>query len=147
MASGVVWDAIRDHLVANWTATPIAFENDNTLSDGSSVPPDPQSVPAWISVEITGTVYGQQSIGAALQADNRWDEEGILFVDVLVQSGAGSSQARAYAKQVADLFRGLTLLSGSLEFQDAYIGRGQRAEREGNWFFFPCDIEWRRIEA
>lgn len=144
MASGAVYSAIEDYLKANWTTTPIAFENKDQFEDGTPIPPpgDP-----WIEVEMTGTVYGQQSIGAGVQAQNRWDEEGILFINVFVRGGTGSATARTYAKSLADLFRGTTLLSGSLEFMDAYIGKGQPGEREGNWYLVPVDIDWRRIDA
>lgn len=144
MASGAVYSAIEDYLKANWTTTRIAFENKSEFEDGTPIPP-PDGY--WLEVEMTGTVYGQQSIGAGVQAQNRWDEEGILFLNVYAPSGVGSQAARTYAKSLADLFRGTTLLSGSLEFMDAYIGKGQPGEREGNWYLVPIDIDWRRIDA
>ena len=139
MGSDAVYGAIKDFLVASWTLTPIRFENENF------VPPDPP-VP-WISVFLSGVVYGQQSIGANTQAANRWDEEGILWLFVLVPVGEGAINARSYAKQLADLFRGTTLLSGSLEFRDSFIGQGELAVEIGNWFKLPVDVEWRRIDA
>ena len=145
MASGAVYQAIRDHLVATWTATPLAFENEDVDQHGNPLPPDPP-VP-FVEIELTGTSYGQQSIGESRQADNRWDEEGVLFLHVLVAGGAGSMLARTYAKQLADLFRGTTLLGGNLEFLDSFIGRGRPGERDGNWYLIPVDIEWRRVEA
>lgn len=147
MASGTVYSAIEAYLKQNWTTTPIVFENKNTTEDGQAVPPDPELVPAWVEVEITGTVYGQQSIGMSNQANNRWDEEGVLFINVYVKSGTGSALARTYAKSLADMFRGTTLLSGSLEFLDAFIGKGQPGAREGNWYLVPVDQEWRRIDG
>lgn len=144
MASGTVYSAIEAYLLENWTTTPLVFENQTSMNDGSPVPP--ASGP-WVEVEMTGTVYGQQSIGMSDQADNRWDEEGMLFLNVNVPSGTGSGTARTYAKSLADLFRGRTLLSGSLEFMDAFIGHGQASEREGNWWLLPVDIEWRRIDG
>lgn len=145
MASGAVYDAIRARLIASWSTTPIAFENEDTDTAGNVIPPNTQ-IP-WIDVEMTGTLYGQESIGASLQADNRWDEEGILFLHVLVPSGEGAHDARTYAKSLADIFRGLTLLSGSLEFRDAFIGRGVPGRRDGNWFSITVSIEWRRMDA
>lgn len=65
----------------------------------------------------------------------------------MVPVGTGSLDARRCAKQLADLFRGVTLLSGSLEFRDAFIGQGELAVEVGNWFKLPVDIEWRRIDA
>jgi hypothetical protein len=71
---------------------------------------------------------------------------GNLWLSVFVPVGSGGSRARQLAKLLADIFRGVTLLSGNLEFLDAFIGEGMAAE-EGNWFELPCVIEWRRMEA
>lgn len=146
MASAEVYDAIRTYLLSAWTSTPIAFENENVDQNGNEVPPNPAH--PWVDVEMTGTLYGQQSIGASVQADNRWDEEGVLFLHVLVESGSGSRTARQHAKALADLFRGKNdLLAGNLEFLDAFLGSGRPGRREGNWFEIPVAIEWRRVEA
>lgn len=152
MASGAVSAAIEDFLggvgetPAAWTVTPLLFENKVVDQGGNALPretPEP-----FVSVEFTGRSYGQVSIGASLQADNRWDEEGMLFLDVFWPVGTGSREARAAAKQLTDKFRGLTLLSGNLEFGDAAIGSGAKSEKyNGNYFVIPVDIEWRRVEA
>lgn len=145
MSSDTVYDAIRAYLTAQWTATPIRFENE--VADASNNPLPPSTPTSWIAMAISGTAYGQQSIGAAEQTDNRWDEEGILWLYVMVPSGTGASLARQHAKALADLFRGTTLLSGSLEFMDAYIGRGAPSTENGNWWEIAVDIEWRRMDA
>lgn len=155
MAADAVYDAIKAFLetpanVAS-LADPITsvvptfrFEN----SAGFITPTDASGAPTpWIAVGMSGVVYGQQSMGAARQADNRWDEDGTLWLPVYVASGTGSSRARQLAKLIADLFRGLTMLSGSLEFGDAFIGAGAASEEDGNWYEIPLGIEWRRVEA
>ncbi|MEI9995096.1 MAG: phage tail terminator-like protein [Rhizomicrobium sp.] len=118
---------------------PIRYENEPFVKPE---PPKP-----WVAVSLSGIVYGQASIGAHEQADNRWDEAGQLWLPVFVPSGSGSSRARQLAKQLANLFRGLTLLDGSLEFMDAFIGTGAPSEEKGSWYELPVSIEWRRIEA
>ncbi|HEX4302834.1 MAG TPA: hypothetical protein VHZ78_08570 [Rhizomicrobium sp.] len=151
MADDAVYDAIKAHLqdasvVAiladpdTSVVPPFRFENDLF---GVPEPPAP-----WISMALTGVIYGQVSIGAPTAAQNRWDEEGHLWLPVFVPVGTGSSRARNLCKQLADIFRGLTLLDGSLEFMDAFIGEGTAAaEEEGNWFQLPLAIEWRLIDA
>lgn len=118
---------------------PIRFENERFAQPR---PPAP-----WIAMALTGVVYGQQSIGASEQADNRWDESGDLWLSVFVPTGSGSSRAWQLGRLLADIFRGRTLLAGSLEFMDAFIGQGTPAEDEGNWFVLPISIEWRHIDA
>lgn len=148
MAADAVYDAIKSYLqtaanvsgLANATTgvvPPFRFENENFEK------PDTE----WISVALTGVLYGQQSIGASLQADNRWDERGHLWLPVMVPVGSGGSRARQIAKLLADIFRGRTMLSGSLEFLDTFIGEGSPSAEEGNWFELPVAIEWRRVEA
>lgn len=155
MAADAVYDAIKTYLetpanvavLADPTTSVVPtfrFENDDdfqtpTDSAGNPIP--------WIDMALSGVLYGQQSIGASDQADNRWDETGNLWLSVYVKTGTGGSRARQLAKLLADIFRGLTLLSGSLEFMDAFIGRGGPAEEEGNWFELPVIIEYRRMDA
>lgn len=150
MAADAVYDAIKSYLetAANIAVLadpdtdavpPFRFENENFDK------PDPPA--PWIAVALTGVLYGQQSLGASLQADNRWDESGHLWLPVFVPTGTGSSRARQVAKLLADIFRGLTLLSNSLEFRDAFIGEGGPAAESGNWYELPLVIEWRRVDA
>jgi hypothetical protein len=148
MAADTVYDAIKAYLAAS-TAS---------LADpvGGSVPtiryenekfdkPEPPS--PFVAMAVSSTVYGQQSIGASIQADNRWDEKGTLWLFVMVPTGYGASRARGLAKQCCDLFRGKTLLGGNLEFMDAFIGRGAEAQEAGNWFELPVGIDWLHVEA
>lgn len=151
MAADAVYDAIKSYLqtAANvavlvdpdtGVVPPFRFENENFEKPN---PPSP-----WIAVAMTGVLYGQQSLGASVQSDNRWDESGHLWLPVFTPSGSGSSRARQIAKMLANIFRGLnTLLNGSLEFRDAFIGEGAPASEDGNWYELPLVIEWRRVEA
>lgn len=150
MADDAVYDAIKTFLSTPGNVAVLAdpltsavptfrFENERFVKPNPPLP--------WISVALTGVLYGQESIGASDQADNRWDETGHLWLPVFVPTGTGVSRARQIAKQLANLFRGLTLLSGTLEFMDAFIGEGEPAEEEGNWFKLPVTIEWRRMDA
>ncbi len=145
MASNVVYDAIKTYLTGAWTTTPTQWENEPEVvkvdtTTGARIP--------WVMVEMTGTLYGQQSIGAADPVtDNRWDEEGDLWLHVFVPTGSGGQTARTYAKTLVDLFRGTQLASDHLEFMDATIGMGQPGDEEGLWFRISVKIEWRYIEA
>ncbi len=146
MASGTVSTAIEQQLIAQWTATPLLLENKTATENGIVMPPD--TAIYWVEVSFTGRDYSQVAIGASIQADNRWDEEGVLFLTVFAPIGDGSRTARTYAKQLADLFRGLVLLGGNLEFLGASIGEGAKSDKySGNYFVIPVDIDWRHVEA
>lgn len=140
MASDAVYEAVKDYLTAQWSATPIKWENDTFQK--------PQPPAPWIAVEMTGTLYAQQSIGAGdEQTENRWDEDGILWLLIYVPTGSGSVTARRYAKQLADLFRGTLLLNDDLEFMDASIGAGEPGDDDGAYYMIQVSIDWRRMEA
>jgi hypothetical protein len=124
MASGPVFDAVKSYISTNWTATRVRFENEPFELDNGY----------FLDIEMTGSAYGQQSIGAGRQKDNRWDEEGSLWIHVMAPINSGGSQVRAYAKQAADMFKGTTLIGGGLEFLDAMIGRGQPGFEDGMYF-------------
>jgi hypothetical protein len=148
MASGEVSGAIEDYLLTAWTTTPLLFENKTEFERGAGVAP-PSDPIAFVEVSFTGRSYGQESIGIHPVSGNRWDEEGIVFFDVLVPVTTGSRTARTYAKSLANLFRGkVDLLNENLEFMDASIGQGEKsAKYNGNYFVIPVDLEWRRVEA
>lgn len=138
MATDPVFDAIKAHLVANWTTTPLAYPNEWS---------DPAEGAGWVYFEIAGTDYDQVSIGAGSQAANRWDEEGMLWLHVMVPRGTGESEARADARALARLFRGAQLLSGNLEFGRASVGIGEPGDETGNWHRITTSVEWRWIDA
>lgn len=139
-----VFEAIESYLgdgvsTGAWTACRIYYPNDGFQPPADGSP--------FVKFEITGTIYGQQSIGAAVQADNRWDEAGHIWLHVMVQAGSGTGPARGAAKALAVLFRGLRLLNDRLEFLDAGIGMGEPGDGDGNWFRISVDQRWRLIEA
>lgn len=138
MASDVVYSAIKTYLTAQWTNCPIAWENE---SFDKPEPPAP-----WVLFEITGNMYDQQSIGDSPQAANRWDEEGMMWLHVMVPKGTGSVLARHYAKGLADVFRGARLID-TMEFLSATIGEGAPGDEQGNYFRVSVSIDWRRWEA
>jgi hypothetical protein len=148
MASGAVSAAIEDYLIAHWATTPLLMENDNRDAvSGVPLPPSPDPAP-FVEVNFSGRSYGQASLGASVQSANRWDEDGFVSFDVLVPINTTSRVARTNAKSLADLFRGLLLLNGSLEFLDAAISSGSPSSKyNGNYYVIPVDIEWRRVDA
>lgn len=140
MASGSVYTAIRNHIEANWSALPVAWENE---------PFNPPATGIWIYIEMTGTIYEQKSIGAADDGSdtNRWDEEGVLYAYFHMTKMSGTKTARDHAKAFADLFRAVYLDGGKIEFLGASIGQGQLADDERRWFQIPVTIDWRKIDA
>lgn len=123
MATFSAYNAVRNHLAANWTATPICWPNEDFT------PPDQG---AWVAVEMEGGLYEQRSIGAENQASNRWVEEGTLQLHVLVPFGTGELQASLYLEQLSTLLRGLEL-PGSTIFESMHLGVGV-GDDTGKWW-------------
>ncbi len=138
MASDIVSDAIRAYLTSNWVETPIQYENESF---------EPPALMNWVALEMTGTLYGQMSLGADVQSENRWDEEGVLWLHVFVKTGSGSSTLRRQCKALADLFRGARLLNDAIEFLDAQIGMGDQGDDDGTTYRISVSIDWRREDA
>lgn len=138
MASGTVYQAVRTYLTGAWSSTGLAWENEDF---------DTADLGAWVAVEMTGTSYAQQTLGAGSAAANRWDEDGLLWLHVMVKVGSGALDARNFAKALADLFRGTLLLGDSLEFGDASIGMGEAGDDDGRWWRVSVSIAWRRTAA
>lgn len=138
-----VFEAIRAYLgdgidtAGAWSDAPLRYPNE------AFTPPDGP----WVDFEIEGSLFGQQSIGEHVQADNRWDEEGRIWLHVMVPTGSGGARARGAAKRIAGLFRGKTLLSNQLEFLDASIGAGSPGDENGAWFMISVSIDWRHWDA
>ncbi len=135
MASGEVYTAVRDYLSASWTSSPIAWENEDF---------DKPNAP-WVMFEMSGDLYAQMSVGAWQGTQNRYDQEGVMYLHVFVPVGTGSLIARQHAKTLADLFRGALLMSDSLEFLDASIGMGQVGDDEGLFYRITVSVDWRLI--
>ena len=137
MASDVVYDATRAYLAGAWVDTTIQWENENFEPPFSG----------WIAMEMSGTLYSQASIGADVQAENRGDEEGTLWLHCFAPKGTGTSTLRRWAKKLADLFRGARLLNDELEFMDAQIGLGDSGDDDGAAYRITVVIDWRRMES
>lgn len=139
MGSDVVYDAVRAHLEANWTATPLVFDNEDAAPDGRR---PQEGAGAWVMIEMTGNFYDQASIGSGSPVTDLWREDGLVFMTVMVRAGTGSRTARAYTKQLCDLFRGVELADGSIRFREASIGVGEKATPDGNWFGLPVQVAY-----
>lgn len=140
MASAAAFDVIEQRLKAEWTATALAFENEAW--------PDVQAAetpPPFVFVEIFGDYFDQQEIGGGdAPAANTWRESGQVLMHVMTPEGTGSRQARVYAKQLVDIFRGHDI--GGVVFRDASIGATERGDKDGQYFRLTASLNWHRDE-
>lgn len=132
MSSATAHASWKAWLDANWTTTPLAYENvDADLPDATS---------AWIYVEVNSNIYGMRSIGAP--GNNRWAETGATLLHIMVPKGSGSATARGYAETLAGALREQTL-ADDVKVYDMSIGDGG-ADDDGAWWRLTLRVEWER---
>jgi hypothetical protein len=134
MASHTVFQAVRDHLAAAFTACPLVYPNEG---DGAPNPPAP-----WIFVEVVGALYDQESIGAGSVIANRWRETGLVVGNVMVPRQTGTVLQREIAMLFLDAFRGASLLGGHLVFERASPGAGAAGDDNGRWWCMTATVEF-----
>jgi hypothetical protein len=141
MSSDVVYSAVRAWFDANWTATPVAWENETF--EPPVLTAYPAAPAAWLEVELIGNSYDQMSIGAGGGAAERWAEGGAVLIFGLVQAGAGSLVIRAHLTRLAEQLRGLEL-PGGIRFRSMAIGDGGPGDDDGNFWQLTLRADWLR---
>lgn len=104
--------AMRARFVANWTETPIAFQNETPQDiDGNAITPWPpqngegQPLP-WVYFEVLTT---QSDIrGAGMPGNNIWLTRGYIYAHVFTQEGYGYSESLRLAEMAGEIFRAQT---------------------------------------
>lgn len=135
MSSAVVYGVIRSYLTANFTAIPLAWEN-----EPFTVPEPPAP---WALCEVVGEDFEQESIGSGSPAAELWRESGYLLVHVMVPAGSGSLVARQHAETLSNLLKGLELPAAT-RFAAMSIGAGELGDDSGAWWRLTLRADWIR---
>jgi hypothetical protein len=138
--------AIEARLAANWTATPIVYDNidpdpdpaDGTLVDGVTVP-----MP-WVFVELIDVAANIIAFG--LPGDQTVLDEGLLKLHVMVEKGAGMDDARLKAEQLGEIFRQKEFYNTDptayVRTMTPRVGRGSMVSENGNWVSMHCTVPY-----
>jgi hypothetical protein len=59
-----------------------------------------------------------------------------------VRQGSGSLQARTIARQIVELFRGLTLNGGTSRFVDSSVGNGGPGDEDGLYGRLSASVQF-----
>ncbi|MDW7555381.1 hypothetical protein D9623_33620 (plasmid) [Azospirillum brasilense] len=132
MASVIVYDAIRAKVEADWSGTPVSWPNEAF---------DPPPGDHWIALEFEGRLWSQESIGGGDPAEERWDENGSIWVHSIAPIGVGERTQRLNATNFINMFRGTEI--GAIEFQDCEIAAGG-ADDDGAWWRITGRIDFVR---
>jgi hypothetical protein len=136
MASYTARNVIKQYLNAEWTTTPIVYQNPrHNIPSG-----DPA---AFLVVQVRGIFEDQASIGAETRLANLWREEGELYLNVYVPSGSGDDTAAQHCETLMGLFKGQEI--GGIIFRGGTIGEDEDApDIEGNYYSMTATIFWYR---
>jgi hypothetical protein len=131
-----VQTAVEAFLGANWTTTPIAYENADyqPASDGNG------TIIPWVFCEINGGLFEQRTIGSGRSATDFWSDSGTLWLHVFVGSGTGSLIAKQTGSALAALFQGL-MLSPNIQFGDITFA-SSGGTLDGNDWAYSLSIDW-----
>lgn len=112
--------AIQAHVAANWTATPVAYDNDDFT------PPDRAY---WSRLTVLNNGGGGRSIGKPIRL-YRFD--GIVLFQIFAPERKGTHTLEGHIDTAVAMFEA-TKLSGGVVFEDVFgVERG--ADPDGPWF-------------
>lgn len=133
--------AIKDRLLANWSATPVQLPNESMLRSSGGDVEAPDDAP-WVALAIDGDAGEALSIGDP--GANLHREFGMIWLHVFTPRGTGDATARAHAAALRALFESKDFSGVSTDA--ATPPRGEDIENEtGKWHRlsiavpFDCD--------
>lgn len=133
--------AIEGRLTANWTTTPIGFENEDdpvqTGGDGNLAP--------WVFCEVVSDRAGIRGVGKP--GSHVVVDEGFISATVFVPVGSGRAIARRHAVAIGEIFRTKEFYNSDpgacVRTWTPEIGPGNPATSEnpsGNWWAVTVTI-------
>ena len=130
--------AIRARFEANWTATPIAFQNEAF----------PDQTTPWVYLEVIGNESKLR--GAGTPGAHVWLYRGNIFIHVFVPVGYGAADAHAFAVAAGEIFRAKEFYNTdpgcAVRTGVGPDGEGPRTDGggsdadNGNWWRVTCTI-------
>ena len=137
MASSVPWaDAVARITAATASGEPLAGLTVEWPNETFTRPEPPAP---FLSVEMAGEGMGAIEMSGA----GAWTERGQLFVHILAPTGTGTTEIRAIAKAISDLFRNVSAEASALLYERQSIGMGEPEEDDGPWWVMSVMIEWK----
>lgn len=130
--------AIKQRMAANWTTTPIAFQNESPPPDT-----DPNTgVPIpYVYFEVIGNTSDLRGMGKP--GDHIWLYAGLIAAHVFVPVNSGTDLAQQYAVAIGEIFRA----KGAGDFGGIDVRTwsprtdgGESDADDGNWFRVTCRI-------
>jgi len=128
MSSPSVRTAIKAHLAANWSASPV-FD----LSDYAAFADIPQGdADAMLLLQFVG---GPERIATIGQVENHgWREDGTVFFHLCLPTGEQSARALTLGEQLVIMFRGKRFGDFTVDFMEHFSDfAGAAIQLNGRW--------------
>lgn len=117
-------------LLVSWPNAEI--EEPEALPDGT--------LPPFLAVEIEADGAEPIELGGAT-----WDEQGTLWLHLLIPTGSGITEGGQIRKALADAFRGRP--GGALLWSRYRFPPGGQDENSGNWYRLSLGVEYSFTDA
>lgn len=132
--------AIKQRLIDNWTATPIAF-----LNEGDPVQGDIDERPApWVLCEIVGTDSELRGVGTP--GSHVWRYFGLVRMHVYVPAGSGAEIGLQHAVALGEIFRAATFYNATAGHEvrtlSPSIDGPDSGSDDGKWFRVTATVEF-----
>lgn len=136
--------AIEARLVANWTTTPIAYDNVQVETDPWP-PVDTDGKPqSWVYVELIDVAA--QIVAFGIPGNQTVLDTGLIKLHVMVQKGDGLVLGRQYAVQLGEIFRQQKFYDSDptayLRTTTPRVGRDSMVSDNGNWISVSCTVPY-----
>lgn len=129
---------IQARMQANWTSTPLCFQNGIT-PDGAHFDPPADGVTAWVYFEVlpgSGSIAG---FGGG-EGNHTLRRGGVVFAHVYVPVGTGLATALAHTDAIAAIFEAKGF--SGIRCYEATPGGTGSGDDEGNWFRASISIRF-----
>lgn len=135
--------AIRARLVANWTTTPITYQNEQPSPPWPPVDANGVLLP-WVNLEIECT--GAPIIGGGVPGNHVYRYEGTIMAHAFVPVGTGDALAKQYALSIGEIFRRKTFYDATpgycVRTEDPAPLGGTSKSDDGNWFGVTMAVDF-----
>ena len=121
--------AIQNHVISNWTTTPIIHDSAEAATHQDE----------WVRLRFADLRSDQASIGGAAV---KYRHFGILIIEIYVTEQSGSGKATRYGDTLAALFRGETV--GDALFRAPVV---RQIGRDEGWYRVNVEIPFQRDEC
>lgn len=128
---------IEQRLAANWSTTPILYENMNI----EQISTNGQQPESFVYCEIVP--YSNQQISLGGEGERLYRTEGFLYLHVFTPMGRGAGLADTYMDTLAAIFRGKEF-SGVVCYDVTQFGESGKGDDDGRYWrtSLQCRFEY-----